>query len=267
MDASETDRDGGVTATELDAVIRGITPIIQKQRTEWLIERTQLLDRIVALEAKSTIPGPAGERGPVGERGEKGEAGLQGDTGPAGQNGSDGANGKDGQDAPVIDIDEVALRAAELVPKPKDGVDGRDGQPGAPGAPGRDGGQGERGEKGSDGKDGRDGTLEGASIKQLDDRTWQIVRADGSVLGELKTSAMVYRGIYRSGDLYEKGDCVTRDGSLWVAREATQMTPGQGATPWQLAAKAGRDGREGKPGPQGLPGSKGERGEAGRNFS
>jgi hypothetical protein len=242
-----------------------------------------LLERIAALESRAPIPGPPGKDGQDATSIDREQLKFEIDQWIAPkvmleieaaiaaiEKPKDGRDGIDGKDAPAVDLDEIAVRAAALVPRAKDGVDGkdgRDGQPGVPGVPGRDGSAGERGEKGLDGSAGRDGTLEGASLKQLDDRTWQILRMDGSILGEMKSSAMVYRGIYRSGDAYEKGDVVTRDGSLWVAREDTLMTPGQGATPWQLAAKAGRDGREGKPGPQGLNGAKGERGEAGRNFS
>jgi hypothetical protein len=52
-----------------------------------------------------------------------------------------------------------------------------------------------------------------------------------------------YKGLYSPGAAYAKGDHVTFDGSLWIARDATTETPGDGATRWQLAAKRGRDGR------------------------
>lgn len=231
-----------------------------------------LVERIAVLESKASIPGPAGRDGIDGK-----DAPVIDVQDVAARAAAlipvpkDGRDGIDGKDAPPVDLDDIALRAAELIPKPKDGLDGkdgRDGQPGVPGVPGRDGAIGPQGEKGMDGKDGRDGTLDGASIKQVDERTFQIVRADGSPLqGDLKFPIVLDRGVYKAGQVYEKSDGVTFGGSFWIAQDTTTEKPGDGATRWRLAVKAGRDGREGKQGPQGLPGLKGERGEAGRNFS
>lgn len=219
-----------------------------------------LLERIIALEARAPVPGPAGEKGEKGEPGAPGISGPRGDGGANGRDGdkgSDGAPGRDGTDG-VNGKDGTAGR---------DGVDGRDGQPGVPGVPGRDGERGERGEKGLDGAPGRDGTLEGATIEEVDERTIRILRPDGSELGRKTFPVPLYRGVYAAGTGYVKGDSVTYGGSLWIAREATKDKPGEGATAWQLAVKAGRDGREGKPGKDGGPGPKGERGDPGRNFS
>lgn len=263
-----------------------------------------LTERVAVLEARAPVPGPAGPQGDRGERGECGPKGHDGagHPGPAGRDGvdgkdghdgkdatvdldalalkaaelvrvpkdgRDGINGKDGidgKDAPVVDLDALAVRAAALVPVAKDGAPGRDGQPGVPGVPGRDGAPGERGEKGLDGAPGRDGTLEGATVKALDDRTFEVVRADGSRLGVLTFPVPVYRGVYAAGTSYVKGDSVTFGGSLWIAKDATSEKPGDGVTHWQLAVKAGRDGREGKAGKDGNPGPKGERGDPGRNY-
>jgi hypothetical protein len=52
-----------------------------------------------------------------------------------------------------------------------------------------------------------------------------------------------YKGLHTPGTGYSKGDSVTFDGSLWIARDSTFETPGDGATKWQLAAKRGRDAR------------------------
>ena len=171
-------------------------------------------------------------------------------TGQAGRDGVDGKDGTDGLNG-------------------RDGVDGRDGQPGVPGVPGRDGAAGERGEKGLDGAPGRDGTLEALKVEQIDERSWRLVRADGTPIdgGTLTFTVPLYRGVFAAGTGYVKGDSVTFGGALWIAREATRDKPGDGATAWQLAVKAGREGREGKPGKDGAPGPRGERGEAGRNFS
>lgn len=150
------------------------------------------------------------------------------------------------------------------------GAEGKSGRDGQPGIPGRDGLRGEKGDTGADGAAGavgRDGTLEGASLEQVDERSWRIVRADGTPLaGLFKNHATLDRGVYQAGRTYEKGDGVTYGGSFWIAQDATNEKPGDGATKWRLAVKAGRDGREGKPGKDGGPGPKGDRGDPGRNF-
>jgi integrin beta 3 len=149
----------------------------------------------------------------------------------------------------------------------RDGADGRDGQPGVPGVPGRDGAPGERGEKGTDGASGRDGTLEGAVLEQIDERAWRLLRADGTPLSGVHAApAVLDRGVYQAGRTYAKGDGVTFGGSFWIAQAATSEKPGDGATSWRLAVKAGREGREGKPGKDGTPGPKGDRGEPGRDY-
>lgn len=221
------------------------------------VATASLRERMAALEARALVPGPAGERGERGAPGADGASGRDGidgkdgEPGPAGARGEPGEKGTDGKDG---------RHGA-------DGTSGRDGQPGVPGAPGRDGAAGEKGEKGDPGKDGRDGTLESASLEQLDERTFRLLRADGSALGVVKFPVVLDRGVFQTARIYEKGDGVTYGGSFWIAQGATDEKPGDGATKWRLAVKAGRDGREGKPGKDGVPGPKGERGDPGRNFS
>lgn len=246
------------TETIADVVVAAV-----RAATSDLIAKCAALEaKVGALETRAPVPGPAGEKGERGETGPKGHDGI-GQPGPAGE------RGLDGKDA-VVDVDELARKAALLVPASpagKDGADGRDGQPGVPGVPGRDGATGERGEKGMDGKDGRDGTLEGVTVKAIDERTFELVRADGSSLGQMAFPVPLYKGVYAAGTGYVKGDSVTFGGSLWIAKESTKDKPGDGATGWQLAVKAGRDGREGKPGERGGLGPKGEKGDPGRNYS
>ncbi len=150
--------------------------------------------RIVALEAKAPIAGPAGEQGEKGERGadatvpdlyaiatqviEMLPAPKDGAVGPAGKDGIDGVNGKDAE----IDIDAVVLQAVEraqksiaavvpqmiadavqkavaALPTAKDGRDGLDGK---------------------DGKDGRDGVgMAGAFLGKSGDLV--LTLTDGSV--------------------------------------------------------------------------------------
>jgi hypothetical protein len=54
---------------ELDALLRGIAPIVRGQIQN---ATASVLERIAALEARAPVPGPAGERG---ERGDVGPAG------------------------------------------------------------------------------------------------------------------------------------------------------------------------------------------------
>lgn len=181
--------------------------------------------------------------------------------GPAGPEGPRGKAGEDGKDAPavIIDVEDIARRAAALVPAP------RDGQPGVPGAPGVAGRDGDKGEKGADGAAGRDGTLETLTFEQIDDRRGRFLRADGSEIGRIVLPTPIYQGVYVSGNGYVKGDAVTQGGSLWIAKEPTRDKPGDGVTAWQLAVKCGRDGKDGK-GERGPQGPQGPKGDPGRDY-
>lgn len=72
--------------------------------------------------------------------------------------------------------------------------------------------------------------------------------------GVIDIPVMVYRGVYREGDVYGEGDVSTWGGSLWhcKAKETTEK-PGLGGD-WVLAVKRGRDGRDGKDGINGKDG-------------
>lgn len=153
-------------------------------------------------------------------------------------------------------------------PAGPEGKPGRDGQPGIPGRDGQRGEKGDPGVNGQDGAPGRDGTLEALRVKRLDDRTWGLVRADGTAIpgDPLAFDVVLDRGVYRAGVTYAKGDGVTFGGSFWIAQDATSEKPGDGATRWRLAIKKGADGREGKPGRDGGIGPKGEKGDPGRDY-
>ena len=263
------DRAKSVQAVPVSAVLETIEGV----------DLTPVLARLDALEIRAEAPGPVGPAGKDGVNGKDALVDLDEIAvraallipvpadGNDGINGKDGADGLHGKDAPAVDLEDVARRAALLVPKALNGEDGRDGQPGVPGVPGRDGAPGERGEKGLDGAAGRDGTLEGVTVKALDERTFELVRVDGAPMGHLAFPVPLYKGVYVAGTGYAKGDSVTFGGSLWIAREGTRDKPGDGATAWQLAVKAGREGREGKQGPEGGRGPQGAPGAPGRNFS
>lgn len=172
-------------------------------------------------------------------------------------------------------IETLEQRAPEpgpVGPAGPTGERGPEGPQGLPGLAGRDGRDGVKGEPGLDGKDGKDGvlTLEALqlAVEQIDERSWRFVSGPDRtpIEGVFWAPSLVYCGVWKDGQQYDHGDVVTWAGSAWIARASTKDKPGDGATAWQLAVKAGRDGREGKqgaPGPQGL---RGDRGEPGRDY-
>lgn len=54
---------------------------------------------------------------------------------------------------------------------------------------------------------------------------------------------MIDRGVYRAGQAYQKGDCVTFGGSLWIAQADTDTKPDGADSGWRLGVKRGRDGK------------------------
>jgi hypothetical protein len=54
---------------------------------------------------------------------------------------------------------------------------------------------------------------------------------------------MIYRGVHVPGRLYERGDCVTADGSVFHCNADTTTAPGNAAGAWTLAVKRGKDAR------------------------
>jgi hypothetical protein len=52
-----------------------------------------------------------------------------------------------------------------------------------------------------------------------------------------------YFGVWKAGTVYAEHTAVTHDGSIWIAREATSIRPGDGSGAWTLAVKKGRDAR------------------------
>jgi hypothetical protein len=74
--------------------------------------------------------------------------------------------------------------------------------------------------------------------------TVKFTRGDQVKEFSFNTPHMIYRGVYRPEDLYEKGDAVTLAGSLWHCnKDGTASKPGDDAD-WTLAVKRGRDGKE-----------------------
>jgi hypothetical protein len=121
--------------------------------------------------------------------------------------------------AAVADIAAVPLRLAAL-------EGGRElaGPPGPPGPPGLG--------------------FESYGIEYDGDRTlihkW--ARGDQHFEVAIKLPTPIYRGVFVAGKTYERGDCVTADGSLWHCNaETTMIRPGGGAAAWTLAVKRGQN--------------------------
>lgn len=168
-------------------------------------------------------------------RGEKGERGEKGDPGDPGAPGKDGADGKGGRGITATAIDQDG----DLVVTMSDGSVQTAGQV--------VGQRGPRGEDGHDGKDGVDGVgFDDLSVEHDGERTVTIVftRAEEAKRFPVKLPVQLYRGVFREGVRYERGDTVTFGGSLWHCNaETTEEKPGEGSADWTLAAKRGRDGR------------------------
>jgi hypothetical protein len=68
------------------------------------------------------------------------------------------------------------------------------------------------------------------------------------VRAEFVVPVVIYRGVHVDGNAYQAGDSTTFNGSLWIARRATDKRPGVNKDDWQLAVKKGTDGRPGENG-------------------
>lgn len=109
------------------------------------------------------------------------------------------------------------------------------GPQGEPGPQGERGEAGPAGEPGPAGERGADGLVSAEEVER-------IVEARVAVL-QTRTLADAFRGVYRSGERYERGALAVWDGSLWLALADTLDKPGDGAAGWQLVTKRGRDAR------------------------
>ncbi|CDM56280.1 MULTISPECIES: hypothetical protein [Rhizobium] len=106
------------------------------------------------------------------------------------------------------------------------------------------------GKDGEPGKPGRDGfNLEDFDASVMDDGRTVLLSFTGKQLDykvELGFPVMLYRGVFKDGQPYERGDTVTWAGSLWHCDKATSEKPGDGSKDWTLCAKKGRDGKNGE---------------------
>lgn len=165
---------------------------------------------------------------------------------PVPSNGRDGKDGKDGVDGKSITVDDI--RAAlelqhtkwvldferrsqeylqklfDAVPKPKDGRDAFD--------------------------------LENIDIALADDErklTLAWVRGEERVERSVILNYPIYRGVYKHGEKYQRGDTVTFGGSTFTAIRETDSKP-ETDDSWKLSVKRGRDGKDGVKGDTGPKG-------------
>lgn len=166
------------------------------------------------------------------------------------------------QDGKSVTVDDVApLIAAEVekrvseLPRPKDGLDVKDmfrADGGRLIAVMSDGTTKDLGvfvgKDGEPGKDGRDGfSLSDFDATMMDDGRTVLLsfdRGEQSFKVELAFPVMIYRGMFKEGRSYQKGDTVTWGGSLWHCDADTDEKPDGPQKHWTLAAKRGRDGKD-----------------------
>ncbi|TGT76719.1 MULTISPECIES: hypothetical protein [unclassified Mesorhizobium] len=102
---------------------------------------------------------------------------------------------------------------------------------------------------GPPGKDGQDGlSIEDFKMEYDGERTFAFSFARGATKKTFpfKMPVMIYRGVYKEGQAYEKGDTVTWGGSLWHCdTDGTNDKPDGSTKSWTLASKRGRDGKDG----------------------
>jgi hypothetical protein len=97
-------------------------------------------------------------------------------------------------------------------------------------------------------KDGKDGiNWDDLKIEHDGARTvtFRYARGENSKEFTITFPAIVYRGVFKDGETYARGDLATLDGSLWICNaEQTKARPGTGDPAWSLGAKKGRDGKD-----------------------
>lgn len=88
----------------------------------------------------------------------------------------------------------------------------------------------------------------GIEVASTDERNFTVTVTRASGVTESKSfsiPALIYRGVFKSGETYQPGDTVTWGGSMWHCDEESTDKPGEnGSKGWTLATKRGRDGRD-----------------------
>lgn len=91
--------------------------------------------------------------------------------------------------------------------------------------------QGEKGEKGEAGFGFTDMTYDGErriTFKRFDDEKIFVM------------PILIDRGVWKLDKAYERGDCITSDGGLWIAQVDSQGEKPGFSKGWRLAVKRGR---------------------------
>lgn len=97
-----------------------------------------------------------------------------------------------------------------------------------------------------EGKNGDPGLgFDDLALEQISERSFVVRFNRGEQVKTFTFSmpVMLDRGVFRAGEAYEKGDCVTYAGSLWIAQADTSAKPDGAESGWRLGVKRGRDAR------------------------
>ena len=258
-------RDGKAFGAEIVSIVKGY---MEKSLASILTR----LDALEKIERTQAVKGDPGERGESGRDGKDGSDGKDAPAPTAGQ------IAEALRSMPEV-FDAAVQRYLTQYP-PAAGQDGEPGKPGKDGAPGKDGEPGRdgvgvagamidragnlvitcsngaicelgavAGANGDPGRDGRDGfSLSNFDATLMGDGRTVLLSfesADQSFAVELAIPAMIYRGVWRDDQDYQRGDTVTWAGSLWHCDvDKTSEKPDGSEKHWTLAAKRGRDGKE-----------------------
>lgn len=225
----------------------------REQIVDAVLTMPEIIDEAVRRYLTDNPPA-AGRDGKDGERGMDGKDGVDGRNGLNGRDGADGI----GLAAAVQDADGNLI-----ITDTKGGVHKLGSIRGQDGRDGIDGVNGKDGANGLAGKDGRDGfSLEHFDAELMEDGRTVLLSfsaKDTTYKVELGIPAMIYRGVWKDGQSYERGDVVTFGGSTFHCNEDTSDKPEISKT-WQLMVKRGRDGKDGSPGEKGERGTEGKPG-------
>lgn len=156
------------------------------------------------------------------------------------------------------DVGAVSARAGE---KGEQGPQGPPGPQGEIGLAGRDGLPGLPGRDGEKGAPGHDGVGFDTWTAEYDGErgiTFYCGAGERTKTMTFEMPIPIYRGQFREGK-YQRGDCVTFQGGLWIASKATAGNP-EKSDDWTLAARRGAAGINGKDGKPGAPGTEGRPG-------
>jgi integrin beta 3 len=107
---------------------------------------------------------------------------------------------------------------------------------------------GKDGDKGEPGRDGADGVgFDDVEVIHDGARgfTFRFAKSDRVKEFPFTVPVMIYRGVFKEGETYQRGDTCTWGGSLWHCDADTADKPDGQQKHWTLAAKRGRDGKDG----------------------